>query len=242
MSEERTPEEQMPEEQLGVALGEIAFEGGFRRVTRGPEPLALARLRELLLEVAGAGSDQLRAGLEGFQSWRSLATLCGTEWTAGARRGSPAARRVLARRLRSLGAAPISVAQATRLPVGSAVHLRGIIRPLLPDDDGSGSEGGLKSHIWSHSAMDTDNVRLAVEEGHDFFLLDEKGGEAACVIVARGHLVNADGLGAGDRVSVVGFTDETTLAPSRSAPLDRRARSLAIRAGDDAPLILRKLA
>ena len=31
-----------------MTLGETAFEGGFRRVTPGPEPLALARLRELL--------------------------------------------------------------------------------------------------------------------------------------------------------------------------------------------------
>jgi hypothetical protein len=215
--------------------GETVFEGGFRRVSEGPAPLALARLRELLLEVATGGSDQLRAALEGFQSWRWLATLCGSEWTVGARRGSTAARRVLQRRLRALGVAPISVGQAARLPVGTAVHLRGTIRRLRSD----GAEGGLKSHIWFHSAMDTDNVRLAVEEGRDFFLVDEEDGQTACVIVARGHLVNADSLAAGERVSVFGFTDEA--ARGRAAPLDRRGLSLAVRAGDDLPLLLRKL-
>jgi hypothetical protein len=234
-----------------MPLGETAFEGGFRRVTLGPEPLALARLRELLREVASGGSDQLREGLAGFRSWRSLATLCGTEWTVGARRSSAAARRVLQRRLLALGAAPLSVARAAALPPGSPVHVRGTIRtsrtrrPALPAGpagsvDRAGSEGGLKSHIWSHSAMNTDNVRAEVEEGHDFFLTDEKDGETACVIVARGHLINADGLEVGDRVSVFGFADRTPIAwrPDR---LDRRAEHPAVRAGDDLPLLIRRL-
>lgn len=220
-----------------LALGETALEDGFRRVSEGPEPLALARLRELLLDVATGGGDQLRAALEGFRSWRSLATLCGSEWTAGTRRGSAAARRVLQRRLRALGVPPIPIGRAARLPVGTAVHVRGTIRRLRPD----GAEGGLQSHIWSHSAMNTDNVRLAVEEGHDFFLVDERGGETARVMVARGHLVNDDVLLAGDRVSVFGFTDETPAPPDRADPLDRGARSLAVRAGDDLPLLLRRL-
>jgi hypothetical protein len=90
--------------------------------------------------------------------------------------------------------------------------------------------------------MNTDNVRFAVEEGHDFFLSDEKGGQTACVIVARGHLVNADVLDVGDRVSVFGFTDETTRGAFLGDALERRARSLALRAGDDLPLLLRRLA
>jgi hypothetical protein len=218
-------------------LGETAFEGGFRRVSEEAPPLALARLRESLLDVASGGSDQLRAALEGFRSWRSLATLCGSEWTAGARRSSTAARRVLQRRLRALGAAPVSVGRAAALPAGSAVHVRGTIRRLRSDD----SEGGLKSHIWSHSAMNTDNVRFEVEEGHDFFLIDEKDGQTACVIAARGHLVNDDRLVAGDRVSVFGFTDATTNGLARPDLLERRARLLALRAGDDLPLLVRKL-
>jgi hypothetical protein len=232
------------ESTLTVALGETVCEGGFRRVSARPAPLALARLRELVLEIGASGSDALRAGLEGFRSWDSLAALCGTEWTAGVRRGSAAARRVLERRLRALGAAPISLARAAALPIGSAVHVRGTIRSLvvgLPDDL-SRSEGGLKSHIWIHGAMTTDNVRFVAEEGHDFFLVDEEGSETACVIAARGHLVNADALCVGDRVSICGFTDRTTRGPSRAAPLDRAARALALRAGDDLPLLLRRLA
>ena len=125
---------------VDVALGEFETERGFRRVSRAPEPLALARLRELLLDVARDGSLLLRQGLEGFQSWRSVASLCGTEWTAGVRRSSVAARRVLQRRLRVLGTQPVSLTDAARLPVGSSVHVRGTIvgaapgrRPL--DDD-----------------------------------------------------------------------------------------------------------
>jgi hypothetical protein len=225
-------------------LGETALEGGFRRVTREPEPLALARLRELVLEVAAGGSDQLRAGLEGFQSWRSLATLCGSEWSAGARRSSAAARRILERRLRELGRAPCRLEHAAGLPIGASVHVRGIVRhlrPLRPVDPAS-SEGGLKSHIWSRSAMNTDNVRVQVEEGHDFFLTDEQSGQTACVMVARGHLVNAEALAAGDRVSVFGCVDRSARATARIDPFDRAPTGLAIRAGDDRPLLVRKLA
>jgi hypothetical protein len=220
--------------------GEFAIDGGFRRVSRGPEPLALARLRELLRDIAT--TETLRAALEGFGEWRSLAALCGTQWAAGARRSSATTRRVLQRRLRALAAAPISVEEARALPFGSPVHLRGTIRPLVPAvRDGAGSEGGLKTHIWSHSAMNTDNVRFELEVGHDFFLVEEKGAQTACVIAARGHLLDADALQAGDCVSVFGFVD-VTAQPTRATPFERGPRSLAVRAGDDVPLILRRLA
>ena len=55
---------------------------GFRRVSLPPEPHALARLRELLLDAASEGALPLREGLEGFQSWRCLETLCGSTWAA----------------------------------------------------------------------------------------------------------------------------------------------------------------
>jgi hypothetical protein len=221
-------------------LGETVCEAGFRRVSALPEPLALARLRELLLEIGTGGSATLRAGLEGFRSWSALAALCGSEWSAGARRGSAAARRVLERRLRALGAAPISLARAAELSPGTAVHVRGTIRPLLPEDR-SRSEGGLKSHIWTYGAMATDNVRVVVEEGHDFFLTGENEVQTACVIVARGHLVNASELSAGDRVSVFGFTDRAARGLPDAHPLDRGARALALRSGDDLPLLVRRL-
>jgi hypothetical protein len=211
-------------------------------VSPPPAPLALARLRELLLDVATGGSSSLREGLEGFRSWSCLATLCGSEWTAGTRRSSLAARRVLQRRLRALGTAPVSVEAAAAMPVGSMVHVRGSIRPVHPLD---AAEGGLKSHIWSHSAMNTDNVRGVTEEGHDFFLTDvsKNGrGETLCVMVARGHLVNADALVAGDRASVFGFTDVVARRAPGSPGPGREPRMLALRSGDDLPLLVRKLA
>jgi hypothetical protein len=236
-----TPDDQTQLPPDAFALGETPLEGGFRRVTRPPEPLALARLRELLLDVAAGSSDGLRDALEGFRSWSSLATLCGSEWIAGARRSSVAARRVLQRRLRALGAKPVAVAQATELPIGSAVHVRGFIRAMA---SAAGAEGGPKSHIWFHSATYTDNVRVVVEQGHDFFLTCEVGGDnaATSVLVARGHLVNAAELQDGDRVSVFGFTDRIAgRGGPRRDPMDRGATALAVRSGDDLPLLVRRL-
>jgi hypothetical protein len=204
---------------------------GFRRVSPAPEPLALARLRALLLDAAASGTDLLREGVQGFQSWRFLATLCGSEWTAGTRQSTAAARRVLQRRLRVLGTRPVSLAHAAQLPVGSATHVRGTIRPM--------PQSRVTSHIWFHGAMNTDNVRFVVEEGHDFSLRDEAG-ETACVIAARGILINSDLLKEGDRVSVFGFTDR--VADPRGLPPDHPARdasALALRSGDDRPLLLR---
>jgi hypothetical protein len=220
------------------ALGESATPTGFRRVSLGPAPLALARLRELLLDIARGGTENMRAALEGFETWRSLAPLAGSDWAAGARRSSPAARRVLERRLRALGARALSVRAAAQLPVGSTVHVRGTIRPAVP----LRVEGGLTSHIchiWSHGAMTTDNVRFEVEEGHDFFLTDDEG-QTARVIAARGHLLDAAALDPGDRVSVFGFTDRAAdRALSGADWIDGEALGLALRAGDDLPLIVR---
>ncbi|MDB4980055.1 MAG: hypothetical protein JWM82_807 [Myxococcales bacterium] len=208
--------------------GETIIEDGFRRVSPPPAPLALARLRELLLDVASDGADVTRAALEGFHSWRFVSTLCGTEWARGGRRSSLAARRVLRRRLRALGARPSSFEAASALPVGSPVHLEGTVRSLHP--------GRATSHIWSHSAMQAHNVRLEVEEGHDFLLVEETG-RTTRVIAARGHLINGERLAAGDRASVFGVTDLVLDGPGSAR--DQGARVLAVRAGDDAPLLIR---
>jgi hypothetical protein len=213
--------------------GETVFEEGFRRVAAGPPPLALARLRELLLDVATDGADVTRAALEGFHSWRFVSTLCGTEWARGGRRSSLAARRVLRRRLRALGARPSSFEAASALPIGSPVHLEGTVRSLHP--------GRATSHIWSHSAMEAHNVRLDVEEGHDFLLVEETG-RTARVIAARGHLINAERLEAGTRASVFGMTDLVLDADGARASVERGGRVLALRAGDDAPLLIRRAA
>src|SRR5436190_510829 len=84
----------------------------------------------------------------------AVAALCGTEWARSA-----AALRTLRRRLRALGTQGISVATATTLPIGAAVHLVGTVRPMPQSRE--------TSHIWSYRAMTTHNVRFHVEEGHD---------------------------------------------------------------------------
>jgi hypothetical protein len=223
-----TPQAPAPE-----ALGESPIDGGFRRVSRSPEPLTLARLRVVLLDVAGAGPALLKEGLEGFQSWRCLATLCGSAWTTGVLQDSRAARRVLLRRLRVLGTHPIAISRAATLPVGSVVHVRGTIRSM--------PRSRLIPHIWSHSAMNTDNVRLLVEQGHDFFLTDDAG-ETTRVIATRGYLINGDELAPGDRVSVFGFADRVADPRAQSPELQARgALSFAVRAGDELPLLIRRL-
>jgi hypothetical protein len=214
-----------------ATLGETKVDGGFRRVTVPPQPLALAWLRELLLEAAADSSELSRAGLEGFEAWSFLATLVGTEWARGARRSSPAAVRVLRRRLRALGVRATSFEAAAAAPVGTPVHLQGVIkeatRPL--------HQSRATSHIWFHSEVNAHNVRLVVEEGCDFLMGDDTG-RTACVMAMRGHLVNGARLVAGDRVSVFGMTDLVADAAARG---ERSARVLAVRAGDDGPLVVR---
>jgi hypothetical protein len=87
--------------------------------------------------------------------------------------------------------------------------------------------------------MTADNVRFLIEEGQHFFLTDTKG-QTARVIATRGYLVNAAKLAPGDRVSVFGFTDRIADPSADSSDISGRERSLlAVRAGDDVPLIVR---
>jgi hypothetical protein len=89
--------------------------------------------------------------------------------------------------------------------------------------------------------MTADNVRFLIEQGHHFFLTDTEG-QTARVIATRGYLVNALELAPGDRVSVFGFTDRVADPSGNSSGVSGRERSvLAMRAGDDVPLILRRL-
>jgi hypothetical protein len=219
-----------------LALGETELDDGFRRVSRWPEPLAVVRMRELLLDAASDLRPLLRAGLESLESWVWLAPLVDSGWLAGTASGSPAARRLLQRRLSVLGTQPSSVAAAGELPVGAAVHLRGTIRPM--------SASRLKSHmsyIWSQRAMTEHNVRCMVEEGQHFFLTDASA-RTACVMAGNGYLINADSLSPGDQVSVFGYTDR--VADRRGQEGDRMVRDgrvLAVRAGDDRPLLVRRI-
>jgi len=216
-----------------LEIGETPLAGGgFRRVARLPAPRALADMRALLLEAA-AGDGLAERGLAGFQEWRFIAALAAGAWGAGVRRSSVAGRRILRRRLRALGTAAMEVSAAASLIEGSSVHLRGGVRRMLPSR--------AESHIWVVGTTRADNVRLLVEEGHDFFIIPDGGGQVVCVIAARGHLINADRLAEGDRVSVFGTVARVAdpRAESRS-PRARGALALAVRASDDLPLLVRK--
>src|SRR5262249_40310104 len=112
-------------------------------------------------------------------------------------------------------------------------HLRGSARRMVPSR--------VESHIWVVSAMSADNVRLIVEEGHDFFLTDTSG-RSICVIAARGHLINAERLMDGDRVSVFGvlYRIADPRVEARS-PHARGGLALAVRAADEVPLLVRRV-
>jgi hypothetical protein len=103
----------------------------------------------------------------------------------------------------------------------------------------------LKSHIWAGSTRQTPKVRVLIEEGNDFLLTDGEGERAcvnACVLVAGGHLINADILAEGARVSVFGTVDRIAdaRAGARSAH-GRGALTLAVRSTDALPLLVRSL-
>ena len=92
--------------------------------------------------------------------------------------------------------------------------------------------------------MSSNNVRLLVEEGHDFFLEDAPG-QVALVRAAGGYLIGGPdaALDSGAKVEVFGFVDHVI---DSAAPLaGRNARGepivLALRAGDALPLIVRKV-
>jgi hypothetical protein len=216
-------------------LGETVADGGFRRVSRVPEPSALARMRALVRDVALGGPAPLETGLLGFQQWRFLSTLCESAWADGARRDSRAARRVLRRRLQALGAQPLDFDAAAALPAGAPVHLRGTALRMLP--------GRLESHIWGCRELNKINLRLLVEEGHDFLLADAAG-QTVCVIAAGGRLINADHVAEGDAVSVFGYVDRVAVAHPQAgqarSPHARGQLSLAVRSGDALPLLVRR--
>jgi hypothetical protein len=217
-----------------IELGDTPRPGGFRRASRVPAPRALAHMRALLLEAAAGDSALARQGLTAFQEWRFLASLLGSAWADGARRASSAGIRMLRRRLRALGTRPIDVAAAVASPPapGTWVHLRGTARRM--------GQGRATSDIWVIRTVNTDNVRLILEEGDDFFLQDQGASEAVCVISAGGYLINGDCLVGGERVSVFGCIDRIAdpRAETRS-PHGRGALSLAIRSGDELPLLIR---
>ena len=207
--------------------------GHWRRLVRQPPPTTLRRMRALLLDVGAGGAASVVEGIASLHEWRFLATFCDGAWSDGARRDSRAARTLLRRRLRLLGMRPTDVPTASALPVGSPVHLAGTAVAM--------TRGRPGAHIWRNVQVDDGGVRAWLEEGHDFFLADHTG-QSLCVIAAGGQLINADEVGDGDYVSVVGYVDHVTDPRARAGSGHARGElSVVVRSGDLMPLVLRRL-
>jgi hypothetical protein len=199
---------------------------GFRTVSPLPPPGALARARELLLELA-----PLPLAID-FDDWASLASICDTGWLLASRRPSPATARIALRRLRALAALPVAFdAFAAHRPGDGPIHLRGTCAPL-PGRDAS-------APVWRLELADrADQGRVLIEEGSDF-LLSTEGGGVVYVLSNGGHLVSRPPVRSGDAVSVFGFADAVPdpigLAAARSG---RGGLLPAIRSGTELPLLL----
>jgi hypothetical protein len=229
--------------QMGSApqVIETPLGSGFRRTSPMPPPTAVARLRALLLATARGQSNSVREGLAKLDAWENLPLLMHGPWFGVAGGAGVTARRSLQRRLRLLGTRAISVADAAAVPRGQPVTIIGKAK-ISPGKK-------LGSYIWTNRRGTTGNVRLLVEEGHDFFVMDESSGRAALVASCGGHLIAGDRVVDGDRVEVFGFMDYVVdpRAPGGAEAGDLRAFAreppscLSIRSGDELTLIVRKV-
>jgi hypothetical protein len=202
---------------------------GFRTVSKLPPAGALARARRLLL-----GIMPLPLG-NAFADWASLACICDTGWLLASRRQSAASERLAQRRLRVLGARPLSFAAfAACRPGQGPIHLRGTC-VALPGRDAA-------AVLWRTEIGDeVDDGRVLVEEGNDF-LLTVGGGPDVYVLSKGGHLVSGAPVRPGDAVSVFGFADAIpdTLGLVAS-PSGRGGLLHAIRSGSELPLLVTKV-
>jgi hypothetical protein len=184
----------------------------------------LAWARDLLREIA-ASDPALGKGLARFGTWRSLASVLGTDWLPLPRRASPATARIVRQRLRALGAEPSAEAPED----GQPVQLRGTCAPV-PGREGMGD-------LWRASVVQDADGLWAVDEGEDFILCGTGG--PTLVLAAQGQLVNAARLRPEDEVAVFGLADE---APDRlglgGAPHGRGGFLRVIRSGPSHPLLV----
>jgi hypothetical protein len=154
-----------------------------------------------------------------------LAAVLGTDWLPLPRRASPGTARVVRQRLRALGAEP-SVEPPED---GQPVQLRGICAPV-PGREGS-------SELWRASVVQDDDGLWAVDEGEDFIL--RGAGGPTLVLAAKGRLVNAAQLRAGEEVAVFGLADQ---APDRlglgGGPHGRGGFLRVLRSGPSHPLLV----
>jgi hypothetical protein len=243
------PPPTMPDPAPGLSL----LADGFRRVGPVPGPRDAGRLRALLAAAASGpvgASGALQDGLATLSSWENASGIAPL-LPAGAFGRSPAARRILRAALCFLGTQPTPPAALDLVARGAPARVVGKVQR---------ARWKQFSHIWFKGESSGHNVRLLVEEGHDFFLAVSHplglrlpfglplGQEAPEVLVLAAGGWLAGGLGTaldiGDRVEVLGFVDQVIEHASRSSPRNPRGEpmALALRAGDELPLVVRKIA
>jgi hypothetical protein len=216
------------------AFQELALpSGGFRRSGPPADPARSRALRQRLSLAAAGQGRAVQDGLALFCSWAGAAAIAPIVLPPAALRRTEAARRALQRSLRTLGTKAGAIGQLSAAPRGTPARVIG--RVVAP-------RWKVSSHIWFKSMTNEHNVRLLVEEGHDFFLTDASG-QVALVMAAGGHLIGAPGIAidAGDLVEVFGFTDQVIEPGSPLGSSNPRGEpiALALRSGDELPVIVR---
>jgi hypothetical protein len=215
------------------APSEVLLTGGFRREAPLPSPTAVARLKVQLLEATRGRPDAVRDGLARLGSWASLPALMAGGWFDGASARTATSRRLMEQRLRLLAMAPISPGLAATLPRGQPVWIVGRARRAAEKSQGS--------YIWVARWTTRDNLRLLIEEGHDFFVQDEAGNASVRVFAQGGYLMAGGRLADGAPVEVMGFVDHAVdpRAAERTAPSRQPPFGAALRSGDDLSLLVR---
>jgi hypothetical protein len=222
--------------ETGDSSGALAAPpGGFRRTAPAADRALSAALRARLSLAASGQGRAVQDGLAIFHSWDDASAVAAAVFPAAALRGAHAARRALQRSLRILGTPTVAIGGLAEAARGTPARVTGrVLRPRWK----------LFSHIWSKSEIEEHNVRLLIEEGHDFFLTDPAG-EVALVIAAHGYLLGRAGetIDAGDLLEVFGFVDRVVdpASPLGSSHPRGEPLVLALRAGDELPMIIRKL-
>ena len=208
---------------------------GFRRTAPPPDPVRWSALRQRLSQAASRQGRAVQDGLALFRSWAEAGALLPTVLPAAALRGGEASRRALQRFLRTLGARRATVGELATAPRGSPARVVGTV---------AGRSWKPFSHIWAKSEMTRHNVRLLVEEGHDFFLTGAEE-QVAMVRAAGGYLIGGPegAIETGDQVEVFGFVDHVidSAAPLGASRPRGEPIALVLRGGDELPLIVRKI-
>jgi len=209
---------------------------GFRRTAPPPDPARLSALRQRLSQAASRQGRAVQDGLALFRSWAEAGAMVPAVFPAAALRGGEASRRALQRFLRTLGARRTTIGELKTAPRGSPARVIGTV---------GGPSWKRFSHIWSKSEMTRHNVRLLVEEGHDFFLGGAPEEQVAIVRAVGGYLIGGPegAIDTGDQVEVFGFVDHVidSAAPLGASRPRGEPIALCLRAGDELPLIVRCL-